>query len=164
MLHKILPDELEVLGLHDAKSAAGLLQLPESRLDLGLLPHEQPPHQDEQAQVLGLVEGLDDAVCAGCAGAGGHIPGDQVAQGRVEGRHDAVEEGFLCVGSSVLVLQVPSRGLHLASLALCFHHIAEEGLVPPRAVLHIPELKLKVVGRQSLPMGQGDKGTGKEIG
>ena len=164
MLHEILPDVLEVLGLHDAKSAAGFLQLPESGLYLRLFPHEQPPHQDEQAQVLGLVEGLDDAVRAGRAGTGGHIPGDHVAQGGVEGRHDAVEEGFLCVGSGVLVLQIPPRGLHLASLALRFHHIAEEGLVPAGAVLHIPELKLKVVGRQSLPMGQGDKGTGKESG
>ena len=164
MLHEILPDVLEVLGLHDAKSAAGFLQLPESGLYLRLFPHEQPPHQDEQAQVLGLIEGLDDAVRAGRAGTGGHVPGDHVAQGGVEGRHDAVEEGFLRVVSGVLILQVPPRGLHLASLALRFHHVAEEGLVPAGAVLHIPELKLKVVGRQSLPMGQGDKGTGKESG
>lgn len=33
LLHKILPDVLEVLGLHDAQSAAGLLQLLQSRLD-----------------------------------------------------------------------------------------------------------------------------------
>eukprot|EP00069_Balaena_mysticetus_P018336 bmy_11328T0 len=104
LLHEILPDVLEVLGLHDAQFAASLLQLPESRLDLRLLPHEEPPRQEEQAQVLGLVEGPDDAVSASCAGAGGHVPGDQVAQGRVEGWHDGVEEGFLRMRGGVLVL------------------------------------------------------------
>ncbi|TEA42384.1 hypothetical protein DBR06_SOUSAS1810174, partial [Sousa chinensis] len=104
LLHEILPDVLEVLGLHDAQFAASLLQLPEGRLDLRLLPHEEPPHQEEQTQVLGLVEGPDDAVSASRAGAGGHVPGDQVAQGRVEGWHDGVEEGFLRVGGDMLVL------------------------------------------------------------
>lgn len=104
LLHKILPDVLEVLGLHDAQSAAGLLQLLQSRLDLGLLPHEESPHQNEQAQILGLAEGFDNAVSAGRARAGGHVPGDVVPQGRVKGRHDGVEEGFLRVGSGVLVL------------------------------------------------------------
>lgn len=74
------------------------------RIDLGLLPHEESPHQNEQAQILGLAEGFDNAVSAGRARAGGHVPGDVVPQGRVKGRHDGVEEGFLRVGSGVLVL------------------------------------------------------------
>lgn len=164
LLHKILPDVLEVLGLHDAQPAAGLLQLPQGGLHVGLLPHEEAPHQDEQAQVLGLAEGPDDVVGAGRAGAGRHVPGDVVAQGRVEGGQDGVEEGLLGVGGGVLVLQVPSGGLHLASLALSFNHVAQEGLVPPGAVLHIPELELKEVDGQPLPVGRGGRATGGKRG
>lgn len=153
LLHKILPDVLEVLGLHDAQPAASLLQFPQRSLDLRLLPHEEAPHQNEQAQVLGFAEGFDDVVSARCAGAGGHVPGDVVALRGVEGRHDGVEEGFLRVGSGVLVLQVSPGGLHLASLVLLFNHIAEEGLVAPRTVLHVPELKLEEVDRQPLSGG-----------
>lgn len=152
LLHEILPDAQvpRLQGMRKFQPAS--FSFLRAAWTSGSSHRNSRPHQDEQAQVLGLVEGLDDAVRAGRAGAGGHVPGDQVAQGGVEGRYDAVEEGFL-LGSGMLALQIPSRGLHLALLALCFHHIAEEGLVPAGAVLHAPELKLKVVGRQSAPYG-----------
>lgn len=67
----------------------------------------------------------------GRAGAGGHVPGDQVAQGGVvAGSHDAVEEGFLKAQKVMLAL-IPERSDFVS--ALCFHHIAEEGLVPCRS-------------------------------
>jgi hypothetical protein len=50
----------------------------------------------------------------------------------------------------------------LTSLVLRFNYIAEEGLVPPRTVFYIPELKLKEVDRQPLPIGQEHKESGKK--
>lgn len=163
LLHKILPDILEVLGLHDAEPAASLLQLPQGCLDLRFFPHKEAPHQDEQAHVLGLAKGSDDAVSTNCTGTRGNVPGDIVLQGWVTGWQDSVEEGFLSVSCGMLILKVAPGCLYLASLVLHFYHITKEGLVSSRTVLHIPELKLEVVDWQPFPMGQGDKGTEKRM-
>lgn len=152
LLHKVLPDILKVLRLHNPQLAAGLLHAPEGRLHLGLLPHEEPPHHDGEAQPLVLAQGLADPLGAGDAGAGGHVPGDIVAGTRLARGQDGVEKGHLGVGGRVLVLQVAPARHRL--LALRLHHVAQEGFVPARAVLHVPELEFEEDGWEAFPEGE----------
>lgn len=155
LFHKVLPDILKVLRLHDPQLAAGCPHVFQGRLHFWLFPHEEPPDHDCQTQVLVLLQGLSYPVGAGHAGAGGDVPGDVVAGAGLALGQDGVEKGHFCVGGCVLVFQVTPRSHRLSALGL--DNVAQEGFVPARAVFHVPELEFEKYGWEALPVERGEE-------
>lgn len=128
LFHKVLPDVLKVLRLHDPQLAASRLHFFQGSLHVWLLPHEEASHHDGQAQVLVLPQGLADPIGAGHAGAGGDVPGDVVAEARFTLGQNGVKESDFCMGGCVLIFQVTPGSRRLFALGL--YNVTQEGFVP----------------------------------